>query len=110
MGDSPDERSAMTCKRHGVPVNHAAQQISSSDFADFDYVIGMDQSNLSRLKQLQPKGNRAVVKLFGDWRTDNSYSKIVEDPYYGGSSGFERNFNQIVHFSEEFLKQEVGTL
>lgn len=107
VGESPDSRSASTCRKHGVPVNHAAQQISSKDFARFDYVIGMDEANRDDLMHMKPRGSSTRVAMFGEWKTDPQYAKVVLDPYYGGRGGFEVNFNQILHFSEEFLKQEV---
>ncbi|CCG20860.1 Ltp1 protein phosphatase [Candida orthopsilosis Co 90-125] len=110
IGESPDSRSAKTCRKHGVPVQHHAQQISSKDFEKFDYVIGMDESNLSDLMYMKPRGSQTVVDLFGRWRTNMEFDKIVGDPYYGGIDGFEYNFNQISHFTDEFLKQEIGTL
>lgn len=108
VGDSPDHRSASTCRKHGVPVNHRAQQISSRDFARFDYVIGMDESNKGDLLHMKPRDSKTRVALFGEWKTDPQFSNIVLDPYYGGRLGFETNFQQITHFSEEFLKQELG--
>lgn len=107
VGDLPDHRSAKTCRKHGVPVNHAAQQITLADFKKFDYVIAMDESNKSDLLHMRPRGSDVVVDLFGRWRTNTQFGKIVDDPYYGGINGFETNFQQLSHFSEEFLKQEL---
>ncbi|CDK24271.1 unnamed protein product [Kuraishia capsulata CBS 1993] len=107
-GEDPDYRTLETCRRHSVPVKHHAQSISANDFKEFDYIIGMDRSNMAALEKKRPQGSKAIVKMFGEWRTDPSYGKIIEDPYYGGSSGFERCYNQVRHFSEEFLKQEIG--
>ena len=108
IGESPDSRSASTCRKHGVPVNHAAQQITPKDFDDFDYVIGMDELNKGDLLHMRPRGSKAKVEMFGKWRTDPKFAVVVLDPYYGGRDGFETNFKQIGHFSEEFLKQELG--
>ncbi|EDK37187.1 hypothetical protein PGUG_01285 [Meyerozyma guilliermondii ATCC 6260] len=107
-GESPDSRSVKTCRKHGVPVNHSAQQITSSEFKKFDYVIAMDNSNKEDLLHMKPRNSNAKVALFGEWRTDESFGKIVVDPYYGGIDGFETNFKQLSHFSDEFLKQELG--
>lgn len=108
IGELPDSRSVKTCRKHGVPVQHHAQQISSSDFNTFDYVIGMDQSNLSDLLHMKPKESHCRVALFGEWRKDPAFAKIVQDPYYGGIDGFEVNYRQLCHFSEEFLKSELA--
>lgn len=110
VGDSPDSRSASTCRKNGVPVNHCAQQIGPSDFKKFDYVIGMDEQNKEDLMFMKPKGVSTRVAMFGEWKTDDSFQTVVLDPYYGGRGGFEYNFKQICHFSEEFLKQEIGPL
>lgn len=106
-GDSPDSRSVSTCRKHGVPVDHYAQQIRPADFSKFDYVIGMDESNFGDLQHMKPRGSKTRVAMFGEWRTDLQFKKVVLDPYYGGRGGFETNFQQISHFSEEFLKQEL---
>lgn len=110
IGESPDHRSASTCRKHGVPVNHQAQQITSKHFARFDYVIGMDDSNKGDLLHMKPRGSKTRVAMFGEWKTDSKFNTVVLDPYYGGRLGFETNFEQISHFSEEFLKQEIGPL
>lgn len=108
IGEAPDARSTKTCRKHGVPVKHGAQQIKPADFERFDYVIAMDESNKADLLHTRPRGSTSRVELFGNWRTDTSFNLVVEDPYYGGINGFEVNFQQISHFSEEFLRREVG--
>ncbi len=38
-----------------------------------------------------------------DPQAKNDQDKIVEDPYYGGQSGFEKNFEQLKRASNNFL-------
>jgi low molecular weight phosphotyrosine protein phosphatase len=65
----------------------------------------MDNSNLRNVKNLITKQNKdCVVKLLGDFDPKNPGS-IVDDPYYGGSEGFEINFQQIMRCCQELLKQ-----
>lgn len=106
VGESPDSRSASTCRKNGVPISHSAQQIKSKHFKEFDYIICMDESNLRNLKKIQPKEPKAQLSLFGKWNTDNKFQDIVDDPYYGGNEGFEYNFKQVWYFSEQFLELE----
>lgn len=108
FGAPPDSRSARECKKNGVPVNHRAQLIRPEHFHDFDYILAMDEMNLEDLQDMAPKNCRAKVYLFGDFRTDNSFKKIVNDPYYGGARGFETNFKQITHFSENLIDKIVN--
>ncbi|KAI7903183.1 phosphotyrosine protein phosphatase I superfamily [Cokeromyces recurvatus] len=102
VGSIPDSRSSFTCKSHGVPVNHKARKVTKKDFEDFDYVLCMDEYNLSDLKGLAPSGSKAVIKLFGEY--DPKGERIIEDPYYGGRDGFEHNFKQVTRASKGFLK------
>ncbi|KAJ1985262.1 Low molecular weight phosphotyrosine protein phosphatase [Dimargaris verticillata] len=107
IGDTPDERSVKTCVAHGVNVNHLARQVCKADFDKFDYILCMDRSNLSDLLQLQPKKSKAIVKMFGEY--DDQGERVIADPYYGGRSGFEHNFQQVTRCSIGFLK-ELGML
>lgn len=107
VGETPDSRSSSTCRSHGVPVNHRAQQIRAHHFNEFEYIICMDESNYRNLDRLKPKGSKAQIYLFGHWNSDGQFNKIVDDPYYGGKEGFEYNFKQVTYFSKEFLKREL---
>lgn len=113
IGETPDHRSVQTCKQNGVPVNHRAQQFRGNHFTEFDYVICMDNSNLKNLQNLKKRcgykdTEGAQIYKFGHWNTkDSDFNSIVEDPYYGGSDGFQYNFKQIKFFSENFLKSEL---
>ncbi|KAH9458426.1 hypothetical protein MJO28_005495 [Puccinia striiformis f. sp. tritici] len=100
IGDKPDSRTISTCKKNGVPVNSFAQQVKSSDFDNFDYILAMDSSNLRNLIQIKPRQSTATVKLFGEFGD----GKIVKDPYYGGIEGFEYDFKQCVDYSLGLLK------
>ncbi len=110
VGEDPDYRTIKTCQRYKIPINHSAQQIRPIHFNKFDYIIAMDNYNLQSLSTKKPKdgSGKARIHLFGDWRTDEKFDKIVDDPYYGSSDGFETCYRQCVHFAEEFLKKELG--
>lgn len=108
-GEKPDHRSVATCRLHDVPIDHRAQQIKTRHFDEFDYILCMDDMNLRNLRRLQPEGSKACVQLLGHWNGPNSkYPAIVDDPYYGGVDGFEYNYRQISHFSEQFLQSELS--
>ncbi|KAJ1980513.1 Low molecular weight phosphotyrosine protein phosphatase [Dimargaris xerosporica] len=107
VGDTPDERSVKTCVAHGINVNHLARQVCNADFDKFDYILCMDHSNLSDLQRMQPKRSKVVVKIFGEY--DAQGDRVIADPYYGGSVGFEYNFQQLIRCSTGFLK-ELGML
>ncbi|CAN6632505.1 low molecular weight phosphotyrosine protein phosphatase [Trichomonascus vanleenenianus] len=108
LGELPDRRSRGECKKHGVPVNHRAQQIDTPHFNQFDYILAMDEMNYEDLQDMAPRSSRAKIQLFGEYRTDKTFARIVSDPYYGGLRGFEINFDQLTHFSNVFLDQAVS--
>ncbi|KAJ3054547.1 hypothetical protein HK097_001525 [Rhizophlyctis rosea] len=101
VGESPDRRSAATCRAHGVPVSHSAQKVNKAHYSSFDYLLCMDESNLIDLQNFKPKGSKAIVQLFGDY--DPKGDRIIKDPYYGEQDGFEYNYKQVVRCSEGFL-------
>ncbi|ODV59584.1 tyrosine protein phosphatase LTP1 [Ascoidea rubescens DSM 1968] len=108
IGELPDYRSEQTCLRHHITVDHRAQKIAPKHFEAFDFIFAMDNSNLSNLKRIQPKHSKAHLSLFGKYNEkSDQFPAIVDDPYYGGINGFEFNFQQISHFTEVFLKNEI---
>ncbi|CAI2175118.1 497_t:CDS:2 [Funneliformis geosporum] len=92
VGETPDHRSIQTCKQHGVSVDHYARQVVKQDFKEFDYILCMDNSNLASLQ----------IKLFGEY--DPQGEILIQDPYYGGINGFEKNFQQVTRCSESFIE------
>lgn len=46
------------------------------------------------------------MRLFGYYGSHKD--EQVKDPYYGGQSGFERNYKQVVAFSKRFLVEEFA--
>ncbi|KAI9595107.1 protein-tyrosine phosphatase [Syncephalis fuscata] len=105
MGKTADHRSAGCCQRHNVPINHIARQVLQEDFGQFEYILCMDESNLSNLMKLKPQDSQAIIRLFGDY--DPNGERIIKDPYDGDEDGFENNFQQVLRCSNAFL-QSLG--
>lgn len=104
VGEPPDYRSIDTCKKHQVPVNHVCRRLADSDFSKFEYILCMDHSNLSDIMSRRPKSCAAVIKLFGEYDSENPENPVIQDPYYGGIDGFETNFQQCVRSSQGLLR------
>ncbi|MCD8318105.1 MAG: low molecular weight phosphotyrosine protein phosphatase [Paraprevotella sp.] len=88
-GEQADARMRAHAVRRGYRITHLSRPIRYDDFFDFDLIVGMDDSNITRLKALAPglEEENKVVRM-----TDYSRLKVVDhvpDPYYGGDSGFE---------------------
>ncbi|KAJ3516454.1 hypothetical protein NLJ89_g1104 [Agrocybe chaxingu] len=80
VGEEPDERTVAVCKKHGVPIDSLARQVSTSDFIRFTHILAADESNLRNLTRIKPSNATAEVRLWGSY-LDN---KPIPDPYYGG--------------------------
>ncbi|XP_043208805.1 low molecular weight phosphotyrosine protein phosphatase-like [Amphibalanus amphitrite] len=102
VGRAPDRRAQATMKKHNVPMNCKARVVRTSDFREFDYVFGMDESNISELKDLAPSNSTAQIELLGKY--DPEGALIIRDPYYDdGDQGFETCYQQCLRCCGAFL-------
>ncbi|RDB28862.1 Low molecular weight phosphotyrosine protein phosphatase [Hypsizygus marmoreus] len=104
QGSDPDERTVAVCKKHGVPISSVARQVTYSDFTKFTHILAADESNLRDLLRKKPGNATADVRLWGSY-LDN---KAIPDPYYGGTNGFEKVFEQCTQLSNAFLDEVFG--
>lgn len=99
-GASPDKRSQLTAKRHGIDISsQRARQFTTADFRDSDYIFVMDRTNLSSVLSLacNEQDSAKVALLLGE--------DEVEDPYYGGDDGFEIMYQKIDAACREIIAQ-----
>ncbi len=90
VGEKPCENSIKVALLNGVDIsNQKAQQVKKSDFKNFDLIGGLDDSNISNLKNL---GCKNPIKL-GDFGFNG---ECVPDPYFfDGFEGFDKVFEMI---------------
>jgi protein-tyrosine phosphatase len=89
IGAPPDPRSQRAAKRRGIDLSGLrARQVTSGDFAHFDFILAMDGANLRDLEAMRPKNARARLQLILDYAPELG-RRDVPDPYYGDASGFE---------------------
>jgi protein-tyrosine phosphatase len=90
IGEKPCENSIKVAKLNGVDIsNQKARQVKKEDFKNFDLIVGLDDSNISNLKNL---GCKNPIKL-GDFGFDR---ECVPDPYFfDGFEGFDKVFEMI---------------
>ena len=70
-------------------------QISKEDFEDFDYIIGMDASNVSDLRQMCPGDCKDKIYSFA--------SESVPDPWYTGD--FEETYRRVQEGCQVWLER-----
>lgn len=113
IGADPDPRTMATLRSNGInDYRHAARVVKLHDFARFDYILAMDRENLGNLQRLKDQWlenggeeGKCKVMLFGDF---GGHSEEVVDPYYGARNGFDVAHEQMVRFSNGFIKQVLG--
>jgi len=88
-GEASDPRMREHAYRHGYRLTHISRPVRQGDFDNFDYIIGMDDSNYDKLRHLAPTLEaEAKVSRMTDYCTVHVIDH-VPDPYYGGAQGFE---------------------
>jgi protein-tyrosine phosphatase len=95
IGSKADIRTRNNARNHGIDITHKARSMDESDFNNFDFIIAMDEKNLSFLKKMQAPNSRAQLFLMRQFEQPNPMMADVPDPYYGNELDFEEVF-QIV--------------
>jgi len=104
-GEEPDERTrTILAKNIQEPFHHIGRKITKDDYNKFHYIFGFNEDNMENLKRRQPSGNKAVVKYLGEY--DPEGQLIIEDPYYGDLSDFQRVYDQCTRCLKAFLEKE----
>ena len=87
VGNAPDARAIATARARGINMaDLRARQVHQDDYSQFDYIVAMDEENLSVLLASCPEAERARLSLMLDWTT--GWGREVPDPYYGEEDGF----------------------
>lgn len=109
VGEPPDERAQREARRRGLDLSRQrARAVSEEDFSRFDYILAMDESNLSILRDRRPGNANARLHLlleFGDGIEERS----VPDPYWSGQDGFARVFDLVENGASGFLSHLMNT-
>ncbi|ALC46798.1 primo-2, partial [Drosophila busckii] len=107
LGDKPDPRALGVLSKHGIEYQNCARLLVSDDFKKFDYIFGMDQSDMASLRQLIPSYSNTKLLLLSDFLfTLQPRERLIEDPHYNmGEAPFEKIFDQCSHACLNFLKQ-----
>ena len=109
VGKPPDKRSQAAAKLRGYDLSaQRAQQVTRADFATYDLILAMDNSNLRHLKALQPSKGKAELDLF--LRRYQSEIDEVPDPYHDSDQGFEQVLDLIERASDLLVIELKGRL
>lgn len=95
IGEAPDARTQRAAKQRGYDMSGLrGRQVEAEDFRRFDYVLAMDEANLSILERLRPGDAESHLGLFLQFAARHN-EREVPDPYFGGADGFERVLDMV---------------
>jgi len=104
IGRSPDKRGRKLMSEKGIEMKHVARQVRTDDYRSFDFILGMDESNLGDLLAEKPANSKAVIQFLGSY--DPEGVKIIHDPYTGTMDDFVQVYEQCLRCCEAFLAKE----
>ena len=88
----------------------AAQQMTRADYAYYDYIVCMDQSNLRWLSYIIGEDTDHKVSLLKQWSNDQINDKMVNDkmvnisdPWYTGD--FTKAYDDILEGCQGMIKE-----
>lgn len=103
IGDAPDARTQRAAKQRGYDMSKLrGRQVEAGDFGRFDYVLAMDEANLSILERLRPRDAESHLGLFLQFAERHSECN-VPDPYFGGADGFEKVLDMVEDAAQGLL-------
>ena len=108
VGALADSRMRKHAEKRGYKLVSICRQVTKKDFEHFDYIVGMDESNIRNLKAIAetPENISKIYRMTDFCRRMTDHE--VPDPYYGGASGFEYVIDLLEDSCEgfyEFLKK-----
>ncbi len=104
VGEAPDPRAQRAARERGVELaGIRSRKVIFGDFADFDFVLAMDNDNHGTLTAACPDEHKEKIRYLLDFAPHLNVRE-VPDPYYGGVYGFERVLDLVEAASEGFLQ------
>lgn len=95
VGEPPDPRAQQAAKRRGYDLSALrARKIALTDFEIFDLLLAMDFNNLDRLQTMCPAAYEPKLGMLMEYAREFRVP-IVPDPFYRGSTDFERVLDYI---------------
>ena len=95
----PPAKRILTSK--DVPfTRRAARQMTRADYAYYDHIVCMDQSNLRWMNYIIGNDSAHKVSLLMQWASEPAN---VADPWYTGD--FEKSYDDILQGCQAMLKQ-----
>jgi len=95
VGEPPDPRSIVEAARHGIDISHyRGRQLAVEDFHRFDWIVGMDASNMANIARRNPGNGKARIAMLLDLVPGREGADLA-DPWYGGEDNFRDTWEDV---------------
>ena len=106
VGKEAHPRTQKVLNENGYTSDHSAKQVSSSWFSEFDYLLVMDKTNLSDIKEFaRDLEGMKKVSLLRDFDPNSQKGSEVPDPYYGTAADFQYVYDLLDRATAAFISQ-----
>lgn len=103
-GSPPDPRAQSTAKKNGINIDgQQSRKVRDSDFAEFDYILAMDNDNYRDLMDRCPTEYQSRISMFLSHAPHLPIDEMP-DPYYGHKSQFDTCFDAAIDAAEGLLE------
>lgn len=112
VGQLPDQRMRFHGAKRGYNINHVARQFDARhDFADFDFIVVMDDENYQDIcRKAHNDAERRKVIRMADYFNQYKGRTSVPDPYYGDGEDFELALDLIEDGCRGMLDEHSGII
>ncbi|AZV45347.1 hypothetical protein BAOM_4769 [Peribacillus asahii] len=101
IGSPPHKGTVTILKKYNISsAGLAGRQLQKEDFEKFEYIVGMDESNVANIYEMTGQPNHPKIIRLLDL-TD--HKKDVPDPYYTGD--FQETFNLVTDGCQALLEK-----
>ncbi|WP_342471769.1 low molecular weight protein-tyrosine-phosphatase [Metasolibacillus sp. FSL H7-0170] len=106
VGEPPHKGTQAKLAEYGIATaGMQCRQLKIGDFADFDYIVGMDISNVDNIRKMLKQPNDAKIFRFLDL---TAHQKDVPDPWYTGD--FQETYNLCLEGCEALLEKVLADM
>lgn len=101
LGESPHYGTRQKLQEYNISTKGMkARQLVKEDFEQFDYIVGMDSSNVQNIRRMLNEPNDPKIFRFLDLTV---HQKDVPDPYYTGD--FQETYDLVKDGCEALLQK-----
>lgn len=92
IGKAPHHGTQVILERYAIPWSGQARQVTVQDLQTYDYVVCMDDSNVTDTQAFGPLGEGTWLGKLSDLVADADWD-FVPDPYYTGD--FDETYEKV---------------